>query len=54
MVGHDERATGAGDVLDATNLDAEPRLVQRPEQRKVGVLGEVLVEAELVDGVVPG
>ena len=53
MVGHDQRAAGAGDVLDAANLDAEPRLVQRSQQREVGVLGEVLVEAEVVNDVVP-
>src|ERR1035437_10120021 len=53
MVGHDQGATGAGNVLDAANLDAEPRLVQRSQQRKVGVLGEVLVEAVVVNCVVP-
>jgi hypothetical protein len=54
MVGDDERATLAGYVLDAADLDPEPRLVQRAQQRQVDVLGEVLVETELVDGVVPG
>src|SRR5665647_3507792 len=46
VVGHNERTAGAGDVLDAANLDAEPRLVQRSQQWEIGVLGEVLVEAQ--------
>ena len=54
MVCHDQRTAGAGDVLDAAHLHAEPRLVQRPQQRKVDVLGEVLVEAVLIDGEVTG
>ena len=47
------RAAALGrDVLDPPHLDPEPLLVERAQQGQVGVLGEVLVEAELVDGVV--
>jgi len=54
MVGHHECSTCAGDVLDAPDLDPEPRLVERSKQRQVDMLGEVLIEAEIVDRVVPG
>jgi hypothetical protein len=52
VVGDDEATADGGDVLDAAHLHPEPRAVQRPQHGQVEVLGEVLVEPELVDGVV--
>ena len=43
-----------GHVLQAGRLDPEPLLVQRAERRGQHVLGEVAVEAEVVDLVVAG
>ena len=54
VVGHDEATTGRRDVVDATHLDPEPRAVERAQHGEVEVPGEVLVEAELVHGVVAG
>ena len=41
-----------GQVLSAADLDPEPGLHQRPEQRQEDLGGELRVEAELVDGIV--
>ena len=54
VVGHDQRAALVGDVLDAAHLDAEPLLGDRPQQRERELLGDLGVEAELVDLVVAG
>ncbi len=44
----------AGHVLDPAHLDPEPLLEHRPQHRQQRVVGEVGVEAELVDRVVAG
>ncbi len=49
VVGHDQRAAVGRDVLQAARLDPEVLLVQRPQRRQQHVLGELGVEAELVD-----
>ena len=49
VVGDDQRATLGGDVLDAAHLDPEPVPVERTQHGQENVLGEVGVEAELVD-----
>ena len=54
VVGDDQRAARVRHVLQAGGLDPEPRPVQRPQQREDDVVGEVGVEAELVDLVVAG
>ena len=54
VVGDDQRPALVGDVVQAGGLDPEPRPVQRPQQREDDVVGELGVEAELVDGVVAG
>ena len=54
VVGDDQRAALVRHVVQAGGLDAEPRPVQRPQERQQHVVGEVGVEAELVDGVVAG
>jgi hypothetical protein len=41
-------------MLDAADLDPEPRLEEEPEQRPHDRIVEVRVEAELVDAVVTG
>ena len=53
MVGHHQGTTGRRDVLDAAHLDPEPVLVERAQQGEQYRLGELGVEAEVVDGVVP-
>jgi len=54
VVGHEQRTAVGREVLDAVHLDPEPLVIERPEQREDDVLGEVGVEAEVVDGVVAG
>ena len=54
VVGDDQRAALGGDVLDAADLDPEPLLGDRPQQREHELLGDLVVEAELVDVVVAG
>ena len=54
VVGDHQRAAVVGDVLEAGDLGAEPVLVQRAQQRQQNVLGELRVEAEVVDLVVAG
>ncbi len=49
VVGHDQRTALGRDVLQAARLDPEVVLVQRPQRRQQHVLGELGVEAELVD-----
>jgi hypothetical protein len=52
VVGHHQRTALGRDVLDAVHLDPEPLLRQRPQPREEESLGDLLVEAELVDLVV--
>ena len=54
VVGDDEGAAVGGDVLDAADLDAEPLLGDRAQRGHEEALGDLLVEAVLVDGVVAG
>ena len=54
VVGDDQRAAVGGHVLHAAGLDPEVLLVERPQRRQRDVVGEVGVEAELVDLVVAG
>ena len=54
VVGDDQRAALVRHVVQAGGLDPEPRPVERPQQRENDVVGEVGVEAELVDVVVAG
>jgi hypothetical protein len=54
VVGHEQRGAVVRHVVDAGHLDPEPPPVQRPQDRHQGLLGEVLVEAEVVDPVVAG
>ena len=49
VVGDHQRAALGRDVLQAAGLDPEPVLVQRPQRGQQHVLGELGVEAELVD-----
>ena len=51
VVGHEQRAAGGRHVLDADGLHAEPLVVERAQQRHDHVLGQVAVEAEVVDRV---
>jgi hypothetical protein len=53
MVGDQQGRAARGQVFRAPNLDPEPRLHQRPEQRQEDLGGELGIETELVDGVVP-
>ncbi len=53
VVGHHQRAAGR-QVLGARGADAPVHAVQRAQQRQQHVLGEVDVEAEVVDLVVAG
>ena len=54
VVGDDQRAALGGDVLDAADLDPEPLLGDRPQRGHEEPLGDLLVEAVLVDDVVAG
>ncbi len=54
MVGDDERAPVGGDVLDTAHLDPEPLLEQRTQDGLDDVVGEMRVEAEIVDLVIAG
>ena len=54
VVADDQRAAVVGHVLQAARLDPEPLVVERPEGRGEHVVGQVGVEAELVDLVVAG
>jgi hypothetical protein len=54
VVGDDQRAVLGGQVLDAVRADAPVVAVQRPQQRHHDRLGQVDVEAVLVDLVVAG
>ena len=49
VVRDDEGPPGLGDVLDPTHLDPEPLLVDRTQEGQPDAVGEVGVEAELVD-----
>ena len=52
VVGDQQRRAVGGQVLRAADLDPEPGLHQRPQQRQEDLGGELGVEAELVDRVV--
>ena len=54
MVTHDESAPVIGNVLQAAHLDPEPLVVERPEGRGEHVVGQVGVEAEVIDLVFTG
>ena len=54
VIGDDQCRACGWDVLDPANLDPEPRPIQRAQQGKQDSVGELLVEPELVDLVVPG
>ena len=54
VVGDDQRATVVRHVVQARGLDPEPLPVERPQRRQDDVVGEVGVEAEVVDVVVAG
>ena len=54
VVGDHQRAALGGDVLDAAHLDAEPLLRDRAQRGHEEPLGDLLVEAVLVDDVVTG
>ena len=54
MVGNDQCATHVRDVFHTAGLDPEVLLVQRPHRGEQHMLGEVGVEAEVIDGVFAG
>ena len=54
VVGDHQRAALGGDVLDAAHLDAEPLLRDRAQRGHEEPLGDLPVEAVLVDDVVAG
>ena len=54
VVGDHQRAAVGGDVLDAADLDPEPLLRDRAQRGHEEPLGDLLVEAVLVDDVVAG
>ena len=54
VVGDDQRAALGRDVLDAADLDPEPLLGDRPQRGHEEALGDLRVEAVLVDDVVAG
>ena len=54
MVGDHERATVGRDVLDPVYVDPEPLLGKRSQRRQQETIGDLVVEAELVDLVVAG
>ena len=54
VVGDDERAPVGGDVLGTAHLDPEPLLEQRTQDGLDHVVGEMRVEAEIVDLVIAG
>ena len=54
MVGDHQRAALGGEVLDAAHLDPEPLLGERPQRGQQQPLGDLGVEAVLVDLVVAG
>ena len=54
VVGDDQRAALGRDVLDAADLDPEPLLRDRAQRGHEEPLGDLLVEAVLVDDVVAG
>ena len=53
VVGDQQRRAGERDVLDPAHLDPEPVPDQRPHGRQEDLLGELRIEAELVDRVLP-
>jgi len=54
VVGDEQRPALARHVVDADDLCPEPALQQRPERGQHHLVGQVGVEAELVDLVVAG
>ena len=52
VVGDDQRGARFRQVLDAADLDAEPRVEKDSQQRQEHRIVEVLIEAEFVDGVI--
>jgi hypothetical protein len=54
VVRDEESRPGRGDVLDAHLVDAEPLLEQGAQDREEHVLGQVAVEAQVVDRIVAG
>ena len=54
VVGDDERAARRGDPVDTAHLHAEPPLEEGSQRRDEHVVGQVGIEAEVVDRVVTG
>ena len=54
VVGDDQCPALGREVLDATHVDAEPLLRDRTQAGQQELLGDLLVESVLVDGVLAG
>jgi hypothetical protein len=52
VVRHEEARAGGGYVFDPRLVDAEPTVEERLEDLEKDVLGEIAVEAEIVDRVI--